>query len=97
MRGADRQKVFEICDDWNEKGQKPTLDRVRHLPGGGSFTTIQPLLKEWKESRASDQASETLKAPDDIRGQVESLAAQIWAKASARAREDEPATQLGRG
>jgi len=88
MKAADRQNVFEICDELNEKGQKPTLDRVRQMLGGGSFTTIQPLLKEWKEKRATDPAPDSLSAPEDIRGLVESLAAQIWNKSQSKANED---------
>ena len=88
MKTADRQTIFEICNELDEKGQKPTLDRVRQMLGGGSFSTIQPILKEWKERRAAEPATEPLVAPEDIRGLVESLAAQVWNKAKVKASAD---------
>lgn len=95
MKPADRTNIFQICDDLNEKGQKPTLDRVRQALGGGSFTTIQPLLREWKDKRSEEPTSTPAAVPDDIRGMLDSLAAQIWAKASAKAGEDLKALRDG--
>lgn len=88
MKPADRQNIFEICDELNGKGQKPTLDRVRQALGGGSFTTIQPLLKEWKEKRSAEPKAEAAVAPDDIKELLGSLAAQIWNKAQTKAGEE---------
>ena len=95
MKTADRTNIFQICDELNEKGQKPTLDRVRQALGGGSFTTIQPILREWKDKRSEEPASATTAVPDDIRGMLDGLAAQIWAKASAKAGEDLKALRDG--
>jgi len=95
MKPADRINIFQICDDMNEKGQKPTLDRVRQALGGGSFTTIQPILREWKDKRSEKPASAQVSVPDDIRGMLDGLAAQIWAKASAKAGEDLKALKDG--
>ncbi len=88
MKTADRANIFQICDDMNERGQKPTLDRVRQALGGGSFTTIQPILREWKDRRSDVPASAAVAVPEHIRGMLDGLAAQIWAKASTKAGED---------
>jgi hypothetical protein len=95
MKPADRTNIFQICDELNEKGQKPTLDRVRQALGGGSFTTIQPILREWKDKRSEEPTSVPAAVPDDIRGMLDGLAAQIWAKASAKAGEDLKALRDG--
>lgn len=95
MKPADRTNIFQICDDLNEKGQKPTLDRVRQALGGGSFTTIQPLLREWKDKRSEEPASSPASVPDDIRAMLDALAAQIWLKASVKAGENLKALRDG--
>ncbi|MFW7377855.1 MAG: DNA-binding protein [Oligoflexus sp.] len=88
MRPADKTNIFAICDELNAKGIKPTLSRVRESLGGGSFTTIQPILKEWKEKRQEPEANATSEMPDDIKALVVSLGSQIWAKAEVKANED---------
>ncbi|MBC7532312.1 MAG: DNA-binding protein [Oligoflexus sp.] len=95
MKTADRTNIFQICDALNDKGQKPTLDRVRQMLGGGSFTTIQPILREWKDKRSEELVSGPAAVPDDIRGMLDGLATQIWAKASTKAGEDLKALREG--
>ncbi len=46
-----KKRIFAICNQLAEQGIKPTLIRVRSELGGGSFSTINPLLKQWKEDR----------------------------------------------
>lgn len=88
MKPIDRTNIFEICDELNEKGIKPTLARVREALGGGSFTSIQPLLREWKDKRHEPEAAVASSVPDDIQALVASLAAQIWSKAEGKASEE---------
>ncbi|MEI6445959.1 MAG: DNA-binding protein [Nostocales cyanobacterium ELA583] len=44
-----KDKVFEICENLHSKNQKINRDIVREQLGGGSFSTISPLIREWKE------------------------------------------------
>lgn len=88
MKPIDRQNVFETCQALNDQGQKPTLDRVRKALGGGSFTTIQPLLREWKDGRSVSPAAAAVAVPEDIRAMMEALGSQIWGKASQKAAEE---------
>lgn len=46
-----KKRIFDICNQFAEQGIKPTLTRVRNELGGGSFSTINPLLRQWKEDR----------------------------------------------
>jgi hypothetical protein len=43
-----KDKIFALCDELNATGIKPTLEKVRDALGGGSFSSINPILKEWK-------------------------------------------------
>jgi hypothetical protein len=46
-----RAKVFEICENLYKNNEKINRDVVREKLGGGSFSTICPIIKEWRESR----------------------------------------------
>ena len=88
MKPADPTNIFGICDELNQKGVKPTLSRVRQALGGGSFTTIQPILKEWKDRRQEPEAHASSSVPDEIQALLVSAASQIWVKAEAKASEE---------
>ncbi|MDD1610290.1 MAG: DNA-binding protein [Methylococcaceae bacterium] len=50
-----KKRIFNICNQLVKQNIKPTLLRVRSELGGGSFSTINPIFKQWKEdSRTRD-------------------------------------------
>lgn len=50
-----RKKVFEICENLYKNNEKINRDVVRDKLGGGSFSTISPLVAEWR--RLKNQGS----------------------------------------
>ncbi|MSP28725.1 MAG: hypothetical protein EXR80_10115 [Methylococcales bacterium] len=46
-----KDRVFTVCNQLTKQGIKPTLTRVRGELGGGSFSTINPFLRQWTEDR----------------------------------------------
>jgi predicted RNase H-like nuclease (RuvC/YqgF family) len=88
MKPADKTNVFTICDELNEKGIKPTLARVREALGGGSFTTIQPLLKEWKDKRSEVSPTVETVVPNHMIDLVTTMASRIWKEAESKAAEE---------
>jgi len=52
-----REQIWAAADELDAAGQNPTLSAVRKAVGGGSFTTIQEAMAEWKARRASREAS----------------------------------------
>jgi len=50
-RIATREAVFEAADQLVAMGQKPTVSAVRDEIGGGSNTTIQDLLGDWRREK----------------------------------------------
>ena len=49
-KSITQEHVNQICTTIAGEGEEPTLSTVRERLGGkGSFATIQPLLKNWKE------------------------------------------------
>jgi hypothetical protein len=72
------KKVFDICDHLAAQGIKPTLVRVRDELGGGSFSSINPLVKQWKEEQrvGDDPAMQALHTAIVAIGQK--AATSIW-------------------
>ncbi len=82
--GVTKQDVFKACDNLLKAGFDVTNPAVRKELGGGSYTTITPLVDLWKEEHASKSA-ENIEAPQ-IPGAVIALGQkfieQLWAESS---------------
>ena len=48
-----REQIWAAADEIDAAGQNPTLAAVRKAVGGGSFTTIQDAMTEWKAKKAA--------------------------------------------
>ena len=77
-----QKRIIEICDKLAEQGIKPTLEKVRTELGGGSFSTINPVLKQWKESRESNDSPVTIELPNEITAIGLKAAGMIWKAAN---------------
>lgn len=73
-----KNRVFDVCDQLAEQGIKPTLIRVRCELGGGSFSTINPLLKQWKEERRMSSTQTTAELHYEIAAIHQKSTASIW-------------------
>lgn len=81
-----KNKIFSVCDSMQKNGIKPTLERVREALGGGSFSTINPILKEWKEQQTLGDSA-AIELPQDALHAVSQAAAIIWKMASDKSTE----------
>jgi chromosome segregation ATPase len=77
-----QQRIFEICNKLAGQGIKPTLERVRNELGSGSFSTINPILKQWKETRETSDSSSAIDLPTDITAIGLKATALIWKAAN---------------
>lgn len=77
-----QKRIIEICDKLSEQGIKPTLEKVRTELGGGSFSTINPVLKQWKESRELNDSPATIDLPNEITVIGIKAAGMIWKAAN---------------
>ena len=71
-----KEQVFLICDRLIQAGVKPTAQRVREELGGGSFSTISPLLKEWRDSQGDKEAVPDI--PPEAQKAVYQATALLW-------------------
>jgi DNA repair exonuclease SbcCD ATPase subunit len=75
-----QEKVFTVCERLSKSGIKPTAERVRNELGSGSFTTISPIIKQWRESQVKTEPIEEI-PPEAIKA-VHQATAVIWAIAN---------------
>lgn len=74
-------KIFTAAEQLNAQGQKPTLDKVRTAIGGGSFTTISSILKEWKLQSSTQVIAAREPTPEVITNKINEIASDIWVAA----------------
>lgn len=82
-----KSDVFDACNMIYNAGQNVTLDAVRAITGG-SFSTISPLVKEWKAEQSGVNASlESGIARTDVPAKLTELLNTLWTSAMAAASE----------
>ena len=60
------------------RGENPTLTAVRSELGGGSYSTISPVLRAWKAAQARDDEPVREPLPDQIHEAAITGAGEIW-------------------
>lgn len=71
-----KDKIFNICETLKQSGINPTAEKVRNELGSGSFTTISPIIREWKDTQSK---TETVPAiPPEAQNAVTQATALIW-------------------
>ncbi len=80
-----KSDVFNACSELSVQGRNVTLDAVRAITGG-SFSTISPLVKEWKAEQSGVNASlESSIARTDVPEKLTELFNTLWSSAMAEA------------
>lgn len=77
---VSREQILESADQIAAEGQRPTLDAVRKITGG-SYSTISPVLNEWKAQQKTDTTPIQEPAPDTISDRLAAVGAEVWATA----------------
>lgn len=73
-----KDKIFAVCDELNATGIKPTLEKVRDALGGGSFSSINPILKEWKEEQIRGGSRVAIELPAEALEAINQATQLIW-------------------
>lgn len=81
-----RDEIIQAAEALERDGEKATMASVREFLGGGSFATISPVLREWKEGRKSTQ-SVVLEMPGELKAVMERQGSEFWQAASRLANE----------
>ena len=76
-----REDIINAAEALERDGEGVTMASVREFLGSGSFATISPVLREWKDSRKTTQ-NVVLELPGALKGVLEKLGAEFWQTAS---------------
>lgn len=79
-----KQEIIDAAEKLAAEGVNPSMQAVRERLGGGSFATISPVLREWKENREATTVA-VLEMPSDVKGALDRFGADLWKTASALA------------
>lgn len=86
------EKILKAIEAVAESGQKPTNSNVRAKLGGGSLSTIAPVLRNWKASR---EAAEGEHLPESVAVVAEEAIKRVWSAAKAEAKAEFEAASAG--
>ena len=76
-----REQIWAAADEIDAAGQNPTLAAVRKAVGGGSFTTIQDAMTEWKAKKAAKASPLREPPPASLAERLQELAGDVWTTA----------------
>ena len=73
------QRIIEAASRLQADGKKPTMEAIRQEIGGGSFATISPALRKWRESQQQEQLKAVaLEMPKDVNAIFEKFTNSLW-------------------
>ena len=72
-----REQIFAVADELATAGEKPTLEAIRKRTGG-SYTTISPILNEWKAQQAAKAAPVREPIPSAVGDKLLEVGGEIW-------------------
>lgn len=72
-----KEQILAAADQIAAEGQRPTLEAIRQITGG-SYTTISPVLNEWKAKQASAAAPIREPAPQAVADRLAEVGAEVW-------------------
>ena len=75
-----KEQIIAAADQIAAAGERPTLEAVRQIVGG-SYTTISPVLNEWKARQKEAAAPLREPAPQAVGDRLTEVGADIWAMA----------------
>ncbi len=75
-----KDDVFKAIQELISENLKPTLANLRDKVGG-SFTTLSPILKQWKESQ-QNKTQAILEMPEGLNITIKRATAELWKTAS---------------
>lgn len=81
-----REQIIETAEALQASGVNPTMQAVRDALGTGSFATISPVLRAWRDSKAQ-RATVAIEMPGEAKAALERAGVDLWKIVTALATE----------
>jgi len=81
-----KEQIIEAAEQLKASGVNPSMAAVREKLGGGSFATISPILREWRESQ-EQRAVVAIEMPGEAKAALDRAGVDIWRIVTALATE----------
>ena len=78
---VSKDDIIKAAEALTAKGINPSMKAVREILGSGSFATISPVLREWRNQREKI-TSIVVEMPSEMRASIERTGAEIWKTAN---------------
>ncbi|CAZ15857.1 DNA-binding protein (plasmid) [Xanthomonas albilineans] len=73
-----KEQIWTVADQLDSEGVKPTLNAVRKKLGGGSYTTIQDAMADWRKRKLEKAQPVVEPLPPEVAEALGVLAGEIW-------------------
>lgn len=71
------EQIIKAAEGLQKKGINPSMAKVREVLGSGSFTTISPVLRTWKESK-EQRAVVAVDMPESAKQALDNAGLDLW-------------------
>jgi chromosome segregation ATPase len=79
--GITEEMVVSAAEELLVEDRNPSMAAVRKKLGTGSFATISPILRKWREDRQSSQVAKVT-MPSDLTAALDKFGSQVWTVAT---------------
>jgi len=73
----NKEKIVSAAEQLEAEGKNPSMAAVRERLGGGSYATISPVLRDWRNMREQDTVA-ILEMPTEIKIALEAASGKLW-------------------
>jgi chromosome segregation ATPase len=81
-----KEQIIDAAEQLQANGVNPTMQAIRNALDGGSFATISPVLREWRDSK-KQRATVALDMPGEAKAALERAGVDLWRIVTALATE----------
>jgi len=72
-----KQDIIEAAEKLQVAGVNPTMQAIRDTLGGGSFATISPVLREWRNT-SGQRATVAIEMPGEAKAALDRAGVDLW-------------------
>lgn len=72
-----KDQIIQAAEEIQGTGETPTMEKIRTLLGGGSYSDISPALRHWKQSK-EQRATLAIQMPNEAKAALDRAGIDLW-------------------